>query len=165
MSLDMPVAQTNQLLSRQKCKYMSAIGKKKAKPRTQNIKEQELWAEEKPLFSTEWKPVLMFTKTELYESAAQIKGMGPQRTEKIWRMMPFSSAFHATDDYEVEYILTKIVELRGLHWKHFYMEEHKHNQTLADVHFSAMVAQSQAMLAQSRNCKPRKPRKPREPQP
>ena len=126
---------------------------------------KELWAEEKPLFSTEWKPVLMFTKTELYESAAQIKGMGPQRTEKIWRMMPFSSAFHATDDYEVEYILTKIVELRGLHWKHFYMEEHKHNQTLADVHFSAMVAQSQAMVAQSRNCKPRKPRKPREPQP
>ena len=32
----LPVAQTNQLLSLWKYKYMSAIGKKKAKPRTQN---------------------------------------------------------------------------------------------------------------------------------
>ena len=132
--------------SAKKYKYMSAIGKKKAKPRTQ------LYAEEKPLFSTEWKPVLMFTKTELCDSAAQIKGLlgtAPQRTEEIWRMMPFSSAFHATDDWQVEYILMKLVELRGLHWKHFYMEEHKHNQALADVHLAAMLAQSQAMLAQS----------------
>ena len=130
MSLDMPVAQTNQFLSRQKCKYMSAIGKKKAKPRTQNIKEQELWAEEKPLFSTEWKPVLMFTKTELYESAAQIKGMGPQRTEKIWRMMPFSSTnvLHTTRDSAIEPILMKLVELRGLESIHFYMEEYKARQ-------------------------------------
>ena len=110
---------------------------------------KELWAEEKPLFPTEWKPVLMFTKTELRESAAQIKGMGPQRTEKIWRMMPFSSAFHEADDWEVEYILMKLVELKGLDCKHFYMEEHKHNQALADVHLAAMLAQSQAMLAQS----------------
>ena len=42
MSLDMPVAQTNQFLSRQKCKYMSAIGKKKAKPRKQNTDSAEI---------------------------------------------------------------------------------------------------------------------------
>ena len=145
MSLGMPVAQTNQILSRQKYKYMSAImsaiGKKKAKPRTQNTAEEK---KAKPLYSTELKPVLMFTKTELRESAAQIKGIGPQRTEKIWRMMPFSSAFHEADDWEVEYILMKLVELRGLESMHFYMEEYKHNKALADVHLAAMLAQSQA---------------------
>ena len=124
-----------------------AIGKKKAKPRTQNTAEEK---KAKPLYSTELKPVLMFTKTELRESAAQIKGIGPQRTEKIWRMMPFSSAFHEADDWEVEYILMKLVELKGLDCKHFYMEEHKHNQALADVHLAAMLAQSQAMLAHRR---------------
>ena len=91
---------------------------------------KELWVEEKPLFPTEWKPVLMFTKTELHESAAQIKGMGPQRTEKIWRMMPFSSTnvLHTTRDSAIEPILMKLVELRGLESIHFYMEEYKARQ-------------------------------------
>ena len=89
---------------------------------------KELYAGEKPLYSTELKPVLMFTKTELRESAAQITGMGPQRTEKIWRMMPFSSAFHATGDSAIELILSKLVESRGLESMHFYMEEHKKAQ-------------------------------------
>ena len=96
---------------------------------------KELWAEEKPLFPTEWKPVLMFTKTELRESAAQIKGMGPQRTEKIWRMMPFSSTnvFQTTGDSAIELILMKLVELRGLESIHFYMEEYKaRKQALAE---------------------------------
>ena len=80
---------------------------------------------EKPLYTTRWKPVLMFTKAELKKSAALIDGMGPKRTEKIWESMPFEHTICGAykGDHAIQYILLKLVESRGLPHHHYHNEE------------------------------------------
>ena len=80
---------------------------------------------EKPLYTTRWKPVLMFTKAELKKSAALIDGMGPKRTEKIWQAMPFEHTIDGAykGDYEIQYILSRLVKSRGLPYLHYHNEE------------------------------------------
>ena len=106
---------------------MPAIGKGIAKPQTQNADGSgppihPKSSMEKPLYTTRWKPVLMFTKAELKKSAALIDGMGPKRTEKIWQSMPFEYTICGAykGDYAIQYILLKLVESRGLPYHHYH---------------------------------------------